>query len=148
MIKFIINRSPFEKTHLDKDIILIGVLITLRGLLKKLGLQSLSQESLSELNKELIGPCLFDAPNKTLKKELLPKCKSFEARNAAFGLILVLSRDLKCLTDIIEFFKPIHKDGDWRTKNYSDWNIVPKRDEKSETGYVGLKNLGCSNKKI
>jgi ubiquitin carboxyl-terminal hydrolase 9/24 len=45
---------------------------------------------------------------------------------------------------IIDFITPHIINGDWRTKNNRDWNIIPKFNEKSPTGYVGLKNLGCS----
>jgi ubiquitin carboxyl-terminal hydrolase 9/24 len=31
----------------------------------------------------------------------------------------------------------------WRTKKESDWNIKFFGDEKSSTGHVGIKNLGC-----
>jgi uncharacterized UBP type Zn finger protein len=31
----------------------------------------------------------------------------------------------------------------WRTKRIADWNIAPEAGDKSVTGYVGLKNLGC-----
>ena len=31
----------------------------------------------------------------------------------------------------------------WRTKKESDWNIKFFDNEKSSTGHVGIKNLGC-----
>lgn len=31
----------------------------------------------------------------------------------------------------------------WRTKKENDWNVKLFDDEKSTTGYVGIKNLGC-----
>jgi ubiquitin carboxyl-terminal hydrolase 9/24 len=31
----------------------------------------------------------------------------------------------------------------WRTNKESDWNIRLYEDEKSITGHVGIKNLGC-----
>ena len=31
----------------------------------------------------------------------------------------------------------------WRTNKDSDWNISLMESEKSSTGYVGIKNLGC-----
>lgn len=37
----------------------------------------------------------------------------------------------------------MHLHSEWRTRRYHDWNIQPKINEKSSTGYVGLKNLGC-----
>ncbi len=32
----------------------------------------------------------------------------------------------------------------WRTSSNNDWHIVPLTSERSKTGYVGLKNLGCT----
>jgi ubiquitin carboxyl-terminal hydrolase 9/24 len=31
----------------------------------------------------------------------------------------------------------------WRTNKEKDWNISLIESEKSSTGYVGIKNLGC-----
>ncbi len=44
---------------------------------------------------------------------------------------------------LIKLLKPFHLMPSWRSKNYSDWNIQSKFNEKSSTGYVGLYNLGC-----
>ena len=38
---------------------------------------------------------------------------------------------------------PLHQNGSWRTKKSGDWHITLLPQEKSETGFVGLKNLGC-----
>jgi ubiquitin carboxyl-terminal hydrolase 9/24 len=43
----------------------------------------------------------------------------------------------------IQFLSKFHIEGQWRTKRLADWLITPKMNEKSATGYVGIKNLGC-----
>jgi ubiquitin carboxyl-terminal hydrolase 9/24 len=34
--------------------------------------------------------------------------------------------------------------GGWRTRKFDDWTILESDNMKSYTGYVGLKNLGCT----
>lgn len=38
---------------------------------------------------------------------------------------------------------PFHRNNSWRTRRKADWEIYPQQSEKSSTGFVGLKNLGC-----
>lgn len=125
---------------------LSGILISLRALFMKIGANNVETHVRMELLAELIGPCLFETPSPDLKKKMLPKCKSMQSRSAAFDLVELLCQTNEIMDEVLQYFAPIHKNADWRTKSYSDWYIVPKRDEKSVTGYVGLKNLGCSNK--
>ena len=40
--------------------------------------------------------------------------------------------------------KNMFAEASWRCKKRSDWAITPNEQEKSKTGYVGLKNLGCT----
>jgi ubiquitin C-terminal hydrolase len=47
------------------------------------------------------------------------------------------------LTKVIDKLSSFHKLGYWRSKRYYDWNISQLTEEKSSTGFVGLKNLGC-----
>ncbi|KRX04991.1 hypothetical protein PPERSA_06625 [Pseudocohnilembus persalinus] len=43
----------------------------------------------------------------------------------------------------IQFLKNLHLQSGWRTKAYNDWYIQRKDSEKSSSGFVGIKNLGC-----
>ena len=96
------------------------------------------------LLNELLLHCLFESTHHTNKGPKLPKCKSNRSRSAAFKLLQCLSKDCdENLQKLLDFFYPLHIEADWRTKK--DWSITPKIMEKSITGYVGLKNLGCSN---
>jgi ubiquitin carboxyl-terminal hydrolase 9/24 len=49
----------------------------------------------------------------------------------------------KNFSDALQFLSQFHLIGQWRTKRLNDWLITPKMNEKSSTGYVGIKNLGC-----
>jgi len=74
-----------------------------------------------------------------------PKFKASETRKQSFDLLTTLSaNNLANLKIILEYIHPLILSGDWRTSNSKHWEIVPKKNEKSSTGYVGLKNLGCS----
>ena len=74
-----------------------------------------------------------------------PKCKSPESRKAAFKLLQAITSGMDKITvEVTEFLKvPLLKTF-WRTSTSSDWHIVPLTSERSKTGYVGLKNLGCT----
>lgn len=73
-----------------------------------------------------------------------PHCKSYLARSNAYKLISVLSRDcLDNMNQVIDFLNDFCSNAAWRTNKSSDWAITHYDDEKSNTGYVGIKNLGC-----
>jgi len=66
------------------------------------------------------------------------------ARGNALRLLSVLARDsLDNLKLILNYIQNFGKKSSWRTNKTSDWSITHFDDEKSSTGYVGLKNLGC-----
>jgi ubiquitin carboxyl-terminal hydrolase 9/24 len=74
-----------------------------------------------------------------------PKCKSPDSRKAAFKLLQAISSGMNDITvEVTNFLKvPLLKNF-WRTSTNSDWHIVPLTSERSKSGYVGLKNLGCT----
>jgi ubiquitin C-terminal hydrolase len=61
----------------------------------------------------------------------------------AFSLLETLVGNRDSMLPIFEFLDAFHKDPTWRTSRSLDWTISPASMEKSSTGYVGLKNLGC-----
>lgn len=147
LVDLIKTKSFLEKNHNDRDNILIGVLNLISSLLEKMPEKMLEVGQSKGLLQELLGPCLFETPRKSIKMNGYPKCKSNYSRCAAFNLIYVLASECtQNLRVIFDYLKPLHLKADWRTKSISDWNIIPKYNEKSSTGYVGLKNLGCSKR--
>jgi len=63
---------------------------------------------------------------------------------AAFQLISVLTRDVpESLDYVFGYIRKFNTNPSWRTHKESDWKLSFTVDEKSSTGYVGLKNLGC-----
>ena len=44
----------------------------------------------------------------------------------------------------IDFLSKQHKGALWRSRKFDDWTLTPGDKIKSASGYVGLKNLGCT----
>ena len=82
-----------------------------------------------------------------MSKEIVipPKCKSLDSRKAAFKLLISLCSDMNDhLFKVVEYLKKPLLSNFWRTQNFSDWFIHPTMAERSKSGFVGLKNLGCT----
>ena len=87
---------------------------------------------------------MFEIPYGNKGENSAPKCKSHESRKAAFNLLATLSRDcLENLNIVLDYMHKFSNEVSWRTKKENDWNIKFFDDEKSSTGHVGIKNLGC-----
>ena len=140
------HRKPVEKSAKENDAVLIGILQVMRALFLRFPEKAKYYGEDRGLVKELLHNCLFEMPKNVDKNTTPPpKCKSYHSRQAAFRLLLALASQCnENKSEIIQFITPIHVEGHWRTKRYHDWYITAKENEKSLTGYVGLKNLGCS----
>ena len=144
----VVTRKAKEKTLHDNDQVLIGVLLLLTVLLTKFPhCKTLVSEKLN-LTDVLLNECLFEIPRnvgRAKKKEgMPPKCKSALARQQAFRLLNILARNnLENLKKVLAFITKLHQNATWRTKRKNDWDILQIAHEKSSTGFVGLKNLGC-----
>lgn len=148
---FVETRKPVEKSAKETDIVLTGILQVLRALFHKFPEKAKYYGQERGLVRHLLHDCLFEMPKHNNDKSVIPppKCKSQNSRNAAFKLLLALaSQSNENLSEILQFITPIHVGGQWRTKRYLDWHITAKENEKSLTGYVGIKNLGCSKKSL
>lgn len=74
-----------------------------------------------------------------------PKCKHPDTRNNGFELLLELSKiSPQVIVQVTSTLDKFHIDPSWRTSRKADWNNSPVSKEKSQTGFVGLKNLGCT----
>lgn len=149
LVKFVKERGPKEKYQKDTDIVLHGILSLMRGLFLRFPEKAEKYGQDSKLVSELLQNCLFEIPRRASRKLVPgPKCKSHYSRSAAFKLLAELVKGShENLKEVINYILPIHKNANWRTKRWVDWHITQKNNEKSSTGYVGLKNLGCSKKK-
>eukprot|EP01022_Parablepharisma_sp_SALTPOND_P026524 TRINITY_DN64327_c6_g1_i1.p1 TRINITY_DN64327_c6_g1~~TRINITY_DN64327_c6_g1_i1.p1 ORF type:complete len:2209 (+),score=297.78 TRINITY_DN64327_c6_g1_i1:12673-19299(+) len=143
------ERAVMEHTSKETDNVLVGLLWLLEALLEKFSEEREFVGQTCGIIQEVLCKCLFEFPTVAQQKRLQapppPKCKSRASRLAAFKLLCVLSKDCPInLSQIVKYLIPIHARGAWRTKRTSDWRIIPEISEKSTTGYVGLKNLGCT----
>jgi uncharacterized UBP type Zn finger protein len=88
---------------------------------------------------------LFETPNgSSSDSNSAPKCKNPDSRQFCFELIAVLSRDcMENLEVVLGYLHQFNEKPSWRTNKDGDWKIKLYDDEKSSTGYVGIKNLGC-----
>lgn len=89
--------------------------------------------------------CLFDLPDNNKNSDNIPpKCKNKETRDETFNLLRELCYDEDCCNVTINYLRPMHINEILRTPKKVDWDVSPIANEKSNTGYVGLKNLGCT----
>jgi hypothetical protein len=138
-------REPRETDTKQEDRVLIGMMTVLKALLQKYPARK--AEVGARLVPYLLNDCLFKIPQAVgagagpLRK---PLCKSPASRGAALRLLAVLSRDcLINLSTVLAYIKEFAGQASWRTNKTSDWSITHLDDEKSSTGFVGIKNLGC-----
>ena len=78
-----------------------------------------------------------------------PKCKSKNSRYACLSLVRELTIDNQIgLRTLVDYMRETIYSSDvslfWRSARAGDWSITTNdKQEKSATGYVGLKNIGC-----
>ena len=115
-------------------------------MLKKFPILLQNEGCRGSLLEEIGSKCLFSI---TMKKadsnSTLPKCKHPESRKIAFQILTILFQvlDEKSQT-FLGFLVNSMKTGFWRTSKKSHWSMQPISSEKSETGYVGLKNQSAT----
>jgi len=94
---------------------------------------------------EVFRNCLFDVP--TAKRRGVappPKCKTTESRRAAFALLGELAKGSDAnFKQLVQLLTGLHGSTHSNGLRPFDWDFEAKAEEKSDTGFVGLKNLGC-----
>ena len=123
-----------------------------RTLRKRVDIRS-TFPSKDEMLLFLLHDCLF---HKETNRQLLshdnqspPKCKSKNTRIACLTLLKELTIEnqvgLRILVDYMrDTIYSSNVSWFWRTPRNQDWSITTNdKQDKSSTGYVGLKNIGC-----
>jgi len=130
-----------EKSASEKDEVLAGVITLLRAITKKV-----QQSPSEELVQLVLHTCLFEVPfSGRLTAVSPPKCKNAATRKEALKLLNAISvGSSETLTKIVTYLDRLHQDPHWRSSRRQDWNNHHTTMERSETGYVGIKNLGCT----
>lgn len=133
----VLKQRPCEISSKDPDLILCGILNVLNTIVRKINIKD-SQD----LIHLLLHTCLFEIP--TEFNRLAPKCKHSITRKEAFNLLKELCiHNPEALKSVLTYLSSQHQDPSWRSPRSADWNYHPRANEKSETGYVGMKNLGA-----
>ena len=149
LIQKIISLSPFEAQQSDQDYLLQGLM----GLLKLVFTKkpSLKDDVIlkaqPEFLNEILNNCLFEIPSDLVEKNIIPKpkCKSRQSRRLALQLLQSMAIGVNEITILaVNYLKKPLLNNFWRTPSNADWFIVGITSERSETGYVGLENLGCT----
>lgn len=101
----------------------------------------------------LLHDCLFLKESNnfvtTRSSAVAPKCKTGETRSECLSLIKELCDNYEEGTLLfVEYLRDIVFSNNvswfWRTPRRTDWSITAEnKQERSATGYVGLKNIGC-----
>ncbi|XP_071963584.1 ubiquitin carboxyl-terminal hydrolase 34-like isoform X2 [Antedon mediterranea] len=133
------SRPIFEDRHTtDEDKTLTGLLKLSTSALKHDPPFKFSKEGQAFLNN--VFDCLFAVPS--IDNRNLPKCKSREARHAAFDLLVKLADS--CQDNYTNLHKRMlsqHRPG---SHIPYPWQYWPLDDGRSPCGYVGLTNLGAT----
>lgn len=133
-----LHRRPSEKSSQERDVIMHGAFKVLHVVLEDVEL-----DNYEEFLHFILHNCLFEVPlNTTLERP--PKCKNINTRQEAFLVLLSLCSKPLNLELVVNYLGQFHQDPHWRTNKTMDWQYSPAALEKSETGFVGLKNLGCT----
>ncbi|XP_033107296.1 ubiquitin carboxyl-terminal hydrolase 34-like [Anneissia japonica] len=135
----LISREIYEDRHnTDEDKTLTGLLKLSTSALKHDPPFKFSKEGQVFLNN--VFDCLFAVPS--IDNRNLPKCKSREARHAAFDLLVKLADS--CQDNYTILHKRMlnqHRPG---SHIPYPWQYWPLDDGRSPCGYVGLTNLGAT----
>jgi len=145
----IMERDIIEIQASDEDVTLQGLLSLLRILLEKFPEFREGFPDKQKFQNYLIHDCLFHKETQAhliagKNKALPPKCKNAATREHCLRLLLeMFSTDVGSIAQSVRYLKRIVQEKYWRTKRRLDWYISVVQQERSHTGYVGLKNLGC-----
>jgi ubiquitin carboxyl-terminal hydrolase 9/24 len=150
------NHPILEQRVTDFDPVLKGLLELVATLLKSVDVKfrltlgsEVTNESGSERNGnllyELYQRCLFELPTPENRDFVHPpKCKNALTRKAAFSALDSLVAGCAPLFfKLIEMLSLNHVKSHSNDENPNEWSFAPRSDERSSSGYVGIKNLGC-----
>ncbi len=130
-----------ERSGKDRDMVLWGVLRVLEAMWDKVTVPS----ETADMKQLVLHNCLFEVPSGLVRGRVPPpKCKQEDTRRSAFQFLLKLCHDPLFIEALMDYLRGQFLDPSWRTGRRADWNNSPAALEKSETGYVGMKNLGCT----
>lgn len=155
LIRIIQERTIREASSRDEDVVLAGLFDTLglvllafpdvrRGLQKRAQfIHFLTHRGLFEKETRLIAQQAIGLDR--ARAALPPLCKHQSTRKSCLELlrILCLDENQDKLSIASYMQDTVCKETFWRTPRKADWTIHVQQQERSLSGFVGLKNLGC-----
>ena len=138
LFSFLQSRSPEDHSKTE-DKGLIGALKLMRAMVTKS--PELADRTVAEY---VLLTCLIDMSETHELHGTMPKCKSGLARLAGFKLLAALGSDEGVLDYVLSVLKGFQSDLSWRKPKLACWLHSFNPHEKSTTGYVGIRNLGCT----
>ncbi|KAN0015309.1 hypothetical protein ACTFIU_008036 [Dictyostelium citrinum] len=143
LVDMIKTQPIIESTAIyQPDVLLMGLLNLVKILIQDNNEFKLLAGQKGGLVKEIFHECLFNiATADNHGATCPPKCKTKESRDICFAVLLELAKGCEPnLREITTLLMEHHKPEEKR----SLWSYFPAGNEKSTTGYVGLKNLGAT----
>lgn len=127
----------------EPDLLLVGIM-TLTGVLLDKESSYMSQHDLRPLLESLFNNGLFDSRESLQQdpKTSPPRFKSEASRGAAYCLLWDMAKHNREVLQHLwkSCFMPLQA----KFLEVSRWDYNPSLDTKSQTGFVGLRNLGCT----
>jgi ubiquitin carboxyl-terminal hydrolase 9/24 len=147
-VTLIKEREIMEISARDEDVPLQGLFTFLKNLLAK---YPDIRETFPEKNSLLyflIHDCLFHKETRgqliQKAKAMPPKCKHTTTRERCLELLGEVARENPEGVQMLTRYLKTHiSETFWRTPRKTDWQITVHQQERSLTGFVGLKNIGC-----
>jgi len=137
----------------QEDTVLFGIFNLLKATLRKRNDIRATMPAKELMLQYLLHECLFhkETNQSLVSKEtnMPPKCKSKNTRYACLSLVRELTIENQVgLRTLVDYMRQTIYSSNvswfWRTARSHDWSITTNdKQEKSSTGYVGLKNIGC-----
>lgn len=151
-----IKERPILESSSDlsnEDCILTGFFNLLKATLRKRTDLRNSLPNKDQILLYLLHDCLFHKETNSNKITLdeigPPKCKSKNSRYSCLSLVRELTIENQVgVRALVEYMRQTIYSSNvswhWRSPRNTDWSISTiDRQERSATGYVGLKNIGC-----
>ena len=138
LFAFLRSRAP-EAHPKAEDRGMNGALKLMRAMAKRT--PTVANRAIAEF---LLLTCLIDFQETHESQSEKPKCKSEKSRLSAFRLLGELSRNEEVRTYVLQVLGTFQRDTSWRKSKFICWANSANIYEKSATGFVGLRNLGCT----
>eukprot|EP01116_Phalansterium_solitarium_P000716 TRINITY_DN10564_c0_g1_i1.p1 TRINITY_DN10564_c0_g1~~TRINITY_DN10564_c0_g1_i1.p1 ORF type:complete len:1509 (+),score=570.89 TRINITY_DN10564_c0_g1_i1:105-4631(+) len=143
----LLKRCPIELSNRGAYDVRLGAMLTMTAALLLSPSRPLdgprvdrAAVAIRELREYILNDCLLNTELDGSSGRMFPKCKTADCRRAAFdALYTLLEVDVASVEPVVRAIETF-----WDTApDLQRWNFVPDDAQRSDAGYVGIKNLGC-----